>query len=449
MLHSACLSNGIDNMTKTRIFQYGALALVCSFSFGNTDSISEKQIERFATAITQVNHYYIKPVSYQQLFDSAIKGMLTALDPHSDYLSPKDIKELQANTTGEYAGIGVEVIPDNGLIRVVSPFDDTPAERAGLQPGDIIIKINAHLIQEMSTDEAINLIKGPVGTSVELMIIRPGVPDNITLSIPREIIQIKSVKSTIYPDKTAYVKVANFGDNTAEDIKNHIRKMTTKQHINGVILDLRNNPGGTLNAAIDTANLFLDKDNMTENALVVYTRGRLDIDNMDAVATPGDIIKNKPLVILINNGSASASEIVAGAVKDHHRGVIMGTPSFGKGSVQTVIPVDYESAIKLTTALYYTPNGISIQAHGIIPDVYAPYKKMPKSQEDNSVLSVIGKFNEANLSGHLASPTVKKESAALLARKEKQAELAYQDFQLYQALNMIEAMHIDQAVNTQ
>jgi len=433
-------------MTK-RIFKFSALTIICSFSFAdNSGGISEKQIERFATAITQVNHYYIKPVSYQQLFDNAIKGMLTSLDPHSDYLSPKDIKELQASTSGEYAGIGVEVIPDNGLIRVVSPFDDTPAFRAGLQPGDIIIKINEHLIQEMSTDEAINLIKGPAGTSVELMIIRPGATDNITLSIPREVIQIQSVKSVFYRNKTAYVKVANFGDHTAEDIKKHIQNITTEHSINGVILDLRNNPGGTLTAAIDTADLFLDKANIENNPLIVYTRGRLDIDNMDAVATPGDILNNQPLVVLINNGSASASEIVAGAIKDHHRGVIMGTPSFGKGSVQTVIPIDYESAIKLTTALYYTPDGISIQAHGIIPDVYAPYKKMPQGKEDNSVLSAIGKFNEANLSGHLTSPAARKETASLLAKKEKQVELAYKDFQLYQALNMIEAMHIDSAV---
>jgi carboxyl-terminal processing protease len=439
----------MDNMTRTRIFQYSALALACSLSFAeNAGGISEKQIERFATAITQVNHYYIKPVSYQQLFDNAIKGMLTSLDPHSDYLSPKDIKELQANTSGEYAGIGVEVIPDNGLIRVVSPFDDTPAQRAGLQPGDIIIQIDEHLIQEMSTDEAINLIKGPAGTSVELMVIRPGETNNITLNIPREVIQVKSVKSALYRNKTAYIKVANFGDHTAENIKNQIEKIRAEHPINGVILDLRNNPGGTLTAAIDTADLFLDKASIEDNPLIVYTRGRLDIDNMDALATPGDIIKNKPLVVLINNGSASASEIVAGAIKDHHRGVIMGTPSFGKGSVQTVIPIDYESAIKLTTALYYTPDGVSIQAHGIIPDVYAPYKKMPKGKEDNSVLSAIGKFNEANLNGHLTSSAANQESRQLLAKKEKQAELAYHDFQLYQALNMVEAMHIDQAIET-
>ena len=431
-------------MMKTRIIHLGLLALVCNLSYADTNGgISEKQIERFATAITQVNHYYIKPVSYQQLFDSAIKGMLTSLDPHSDYLSPKDIRELQTSTTGEYAGIGVEVIPDNGLIKVVSPFDDTPAQRAGLQPGDIIIKINEHLIQEMSTDEAINLIKGPAGTSVELIIIRPGQTDNITLNIPREIIEVKSVKSAMYRGRTAYIKVANFGDNTASEIKKQLTELTKKQSVDGVVLDLRNNPGGTLTAAIDTSDLFLDKADLKDNPLIVYTRGRLDIDNMDVLATPGDIINNLPLVVLINNGSASASEIVAGAIKDHHRGVIMGTPSFGKGSVQTVIPIDYESAIKLTTALYYTPNGVSIQAHGIIPDVYAPYKKMPKVKEDHSVLSTIEKLNESNLSGHLTSPTEQKSKVSLLAKKEEQAELAYRDFQLYQALNMVEAMHIN------
>ncbi|MBT4803723.1 MAG: S41 family peptidase [Legionellales bacterium] len=424
-----------------KLAKYVITASVCTTTLAN-EGISEKQIERFATAITQINHYYIKPVTYQSLFDSAIKGMLTSLDPHSDYLSPKDIKELQASTTGEYAGIGVEVIPDNGLIKVISPFDGTPAQKAGIKSGDIIVKVGNKLIKDVSTDEAIELIMGPVGSSVQLTILRAGSAEHIVMDVNREIIEIKSVKSKVYRSKLGYTKVANFGDTTAKDVKEQILGMEKSNNIKGMVIDLRNNPGGTLTAAIETSDLFLDKQNL-KNDLIVYTRGRLDIDNMEAYATPGDILKNKPIVVLINNGSASASEILAGAIKDQKRGVVMGTPSFGKGSVQTVIPIDYESAIKLTTALYYTPNGISIQAHGILPDVYAPYTKFPEQEAKNNISAILDNINESSLDGHITASKTAAQTAANLEKKEKQAELAFTDFQLYQALNLLEAMSLN------
>jgi len=424
-----------------KLAKYVITASVCTTALAN-EGISEKQIERFATAITQINHYYIKPVTYQSLFDSAIKGMLTSLDPHSDYLSPKDIKELQASTTGEYAGIGVEVIPDNGLIKVISPFDGTPAQKAGIKSGDIIVKVGNKLIKDVSTDEAIELIMGPVGSSVQLTILRAGSAEHIVMDVNREIIEIKSVKSKVYRSKLGYTKVANFGDTTAKDVKEQILGMEKSNNIKGMVIDLRNNPGGTLTAAIETSDLFLDKQNL-KNDLIVYTRGRLDIDNMEAYATPGDILKNKPIVVLINNGSASASEILAGAIKDQKRGVVMGTPSFGKGSVQTVIPIDYESAIKLTTALYYTPNGISIQAHGILPDVYAPYTKFPEQEAKNNISAILDNINESSLDGHITASKTAAQTAANLEKKEKQAELAFTDFQLYQALNLLEAMSLN------
>lgn len=424
-----------------KLAKYVITASVCTTALAN-EGISEKQIERFATAITQINHYYIKPVTYQSLFDSAIKGMLTSLDPHSDYLSPKDIKELQASTTGEYAGIGVEVIPDNGLIKVISPFDGTPAQKAGIKSGDIIVKVGNKLIKDVSTDEAIELIMGPVGSSVQLTILRAGSAEHIVMDVNREIIEIKSVKSKVYRSKLGYTKVANFGDTTAKDVKEQILGMEKSNNIKGMVIDLRNNPGGTLTAAIETSDLFLDKQNL-KNDLIVYTRGRLDIDNMEAYATPGDILKNKPIVVLINNGSASASEILAGAIKDQKRGVVMGTPSFGKGSVQTVIPIDYESAIKLTTALYYTPNGISIQAHGILPDVYAPYTKFPEQEAKNNISAILDNINESSLDGHITASKTAAQTAADLEKKEKQAELAFTDFQLYQALNLLEAMSLN------
>ena len=400
------------------------------------ESINEKQIERFATAITQINHYYIDKVSYTNLFDNAIRGMLTSLDPHSDYLSPKDIKDLQLSTTGEYAGIGIEIIPENGLIKVISPLDDTPAAKAGIQPGDIIIQINQQLVKDISTEEAIKMIQGKVGTTVNLTVLRESNSDTLSFDITREVIQVKSVRSDFYRDKTAYIKIAAFGDNTTAELKEQLTHLMQTNHTTGLIIDLRNNPGGTLNSAIETSDLFLDKGKLQYNNLIVYTKGRLDIDNMEAYATSGDITNGLPIVVLINNGSASAAEILAGALKDQKRAIVLGTQSFGKGSVQTVIPIDYESAIKLTTALYYTPSGNSIQATGIIPDVYAPYTAIPNSNKKIG-FDTLNNLQEKHLSNHIASTNT---NDSALHTKSQQALLAHKDFQLYQALNLIDGM---------
>lgn len=401
------------------------------------NNISEKQIERFATTITQIHHYYLKPTSYSKLFDSAIRGMLTGLDPHSDYLSPGDIKELQTSTTGEYAGIGIEILPENGLIKVISPLADTPADKAGMQAGDVIIKINDRIIKDLSTDEAIKLIKGPAGTTVNLTVFREGAEKPIEIPITREFIQIKSVTSKLYRNKIVYTKVAIFNDTTAVEVAKQIQELDASNgKVKGLVLDLRNNPGGTLSSAIETSDLFIDNKNNDYDNTIVYTKGRLDVDNITAYANPGDMLDNKPIIVLVNNGSASASEIVAGALKDHKRAIVMGTKSFGKGSVQTVIPIDYESAIKLTTALYYTPNGTSIQANGIVPDVYAPYTKIPQEKEQG----VLDDITESSLIGHIRAPQNNDKNDDIMAKKEQQAELAYSDFQLYQALNLLEGM---------
>ncbi|MEE3003586.1 MAG: S41 family peptidase [Pseudomonadota bacterium] len=437
------------SMTKSKnILKLVFLTIIFQITQAS-DTISEKQIERFATAITQVSHYYIKPVSYEDLFNAAIRGMLTSLDPHSDYLSPKDIKELQASTTGEYAGIGIEIIPENGLIKVISPMRETPAAKAGIQAGDMIIKVDDKLIRDVSTDEAIRMIKGPAGSVVTITVIRENSSDSLVFKIKREIIALKSVQAKMYRDKILYASIDSFGDKTSQQLQNQIERIGKTKNIGGLIIDLRNNPGGTLTAAIETADLFLDRNSTMFNGLIVYTRGRLDIDNMEAYATPGDILQKKPIVVLINNGSASASEIVAGALRDQKRAVVMGTQSFGKGSVQTVIPIDYESAIKLTTSLYYTPNGTSIQANGIIPDVFAPYTKMPKQEQRNNIEKVFEELNESNLSGHLtANSNLNQDNTSkILARKEEQAKLAYDDFQLYQALNLVDAMIVRGLLN--
>ena len=419
--------------------QFISMALCCGLSYASTDEyISEKQIDRFATALTQIQHYYLKPTEYQTLFDNAIRGMLTGLDPHSDYLSPQDIEELQTSTTGEYAGIGIEIIPDNGLIKVISPFDDTPAFKAGLEPGDIILKIDDKFIKDISTDEAVSLMKGKPGSHLTLTIMRQGKADPLDFDLIREVISLKTVKSTLYPNNIGYVKISVFNDITTEETKKQIEEMQENTPLKGLIVDLRNNPGGTLESAISTTDLFLDSKNTKYNNMIVYTKGRTELDNIDAYATPNDIMNRKPIIVLINSGSASASEIFAGALQDNNRGIVFGTKSFGKGSVQSIIPIDYESAIKLTTALYYTPSGRSIQATGIVPDVYAPYTKMPK-QDQNINLNLY----ENNLSGHLLNNTNKQsDSNDNIAQNatEKHLELAKQDFQLYQAINLIKGI---------
>lgn len=413
-------------------------------------AISETQIERFATAITQIHHYYLKPVSYQKLFDNAIRGMLTSLDPHSDYLSPKDIRDLQDTTRGEYAGIGIEIIPDNGMIKVISPVSDAPADKAGIMPGDIIVKINNKFVKDISSDEAISLIKGPEGTIVELTVVRSELKDSINFKIKRELIKMQSVKSKLYRKKIAYSKISTFGENTAQELKSAVLNFNKSNSISGLVIDLRNNPGGLLTSAIEISDLFLDRMNTRYNGMIVYTKGRLDIDNTEAHATPGDIFNNKPIVILINSGSASASEIVAGALKDQKRAIVLGTRSFGKGSVQTVIPIDYESAIKLTTSLYYTPNGTSIQANGIIPDVYTPYTQITEGKKKTNIETMFENISEQNLSGHLQSPSQKtqKNSMQILEKKQEQAQLAYKDLQLFQALNLVEAMSVRNQTNS-
>ncbi len=364
--------------------------------------------------------------------------MLTGLDPHSDYLSPQDIEELQTSTTGEYAGIGIEIIPDNGLIKVISPFDDTPAFKAGLEPGDIILKIDDKFIKDISTDEAVSLMKGKPGSHLTLTIMRQGKADPLDFDLIREVISLKTVKSTLYPNNIGYVKISVFNDITTEETKKQIEEMQENTPLKGLIVDLRNNPGGTLESAISTTDLFLDSKNTKYNNMIVYTKGRTELDNIDAYATPNDIMNRKPIIVLINSGSASASEIFAGALQDNNRGIVFGTKSFGKGSVQSIIPIDYESAIKLTTDLYYTPSGRSIQATGIVPDVYAPYTKMPK-QDQNINLNLY----ENNLSGHLLNNTNKQsDSNDNIAQNatEKHLELAKQDFQLYQAINLIKGI---------
>lgn len=422
----------------------------------NTDqtlSLPLKDIQRFATAVAQIKRYYIEPVSDEKLFNYAIEGMLSNLDPHSSYLNKEDMEDLQMITTGEFGGIGIEVIPEDGFIKVISPIDDTPAYKAGIKPGDLIVKIDNKLVNDMSLREAIDLIRGPSGSKINLTIVRKGTKKPLSMTLTREIIKVNTVKSKILNNNYAYIRIAFFQNNTYQDMINAINKIKkeTDDQLYGIIIDLRNDPGGLLDSAIDVANAFIDSKKAKYEGLIVYTKGRIPENDVKAKAKGNDVLPGVPMVILVNGGSASASEIVAGALQDQKRAIILGTKSFGKGSVQTVLPIDYTSGIKLTTALYYTPSGHSIQAKGIIPDVLVPELKIPSTTTDTDESVNI---EEADLQGHLNNadaptkdvtkkvPGIKlKPDEITKSTAQEDAKLIQTDYQLYEALNLLKAMH--------
>jgi len=305
----------------------------------------------------------VEEVSDESLFDDAIRGMLTGLDPHSNYLDAEDYKDLKTATSGEFTGLGIEVTMQNGLIKVISPIDGTPAEKAGVKAGDLIVRLNESPVKGMSLREAVNNMRGKKGSSIVLTIAREGEREPVEIKIVRDTIHIKSVKSRLFKHDIAYVRISHFQSPTPKDFLKEIRKLQKKTNgkLSGLIIDLRNNPGGLLDAAIQVSDAFIHNDKRGDDELIVYTKGRLPGSEFRASANPGDILNGKPIVVLINEGSASGSEIVAGALQDNNRAILLGTKSFGKGSVQTVLPLDDSRAVKLTTALYYTPSGRSIQ----------------------------------------------------------------------------------------
>jgi carboxyl-terminal processing protease len=327
--------------------------------------------ERFTQVVRRVRSNYVEPVKNKELVDNAIRGVLSKLDPHSAYLDADDLKELTTATVGKFGGIGIEIVPAKGAIRVVSPIDGTPAYRVGIKPGDLIVKIDGKPVKDMTMRDAVSMMRGKKGTKVLLTIQRKSAPKPIQFEVVRDIIKIETVKYRMLENGYGYIRVSLFQDPTASDLMKAIKELKKESgnHLKGMILDLRNNPGGLLDSATEVAEQFLDSHRLT-NKKIVYTQGRTPQINFEALASKRDLLAGIPLVVLINQGSASGSEIVAGALQDHNRAIIVGTRSFGKGSVQTVLPIDGDSAIKLTTALYYTPAGRSIQAEGIQPDVW-------------------------------------------------------------------------------
>lgn len=398
-----------------------------------------EDVQRFSNAIGQIKKYYVKPVDDKELFDNAIRGMLSGLDPHSTYLDEDSFKELQTSTSGEFGGLGIEVTMEDGIVKVVTPLVDTPAFKAGIKAGDYIIKLGDKSVQGISLQDAVNMMRGKAGTTIDLTILRKGVNKPLVFSLIREKILIKSVKSKLLDDNYGYVRLTQFQAMTAQDMEKAIAqlKLQAGGKLKGLILDLRNNPGGLLDSAIQVSDAFIDNDKKGNEEMIVYTQGRLPGSKFTALANPGDILQNAPLIVLINNGSASASEIVAGALKDNKRAIIVGTQSFGKGSVQTVLPLDDKRAIKLTTALYYTPSGVSIQAKGITPDIIIEEIAVPKSGKQTDLTS----FSEAELNGHLLNQSGNSSEKANSTNKDDQS-LLYEDYQLYAALTILKGLAV-------
>lgn len=413
-----------------------------SSTSSNPKAVPLEDVQRFSNAIGEIKKYYVKPTDDKELFDNAIRGMLSGLDPHSSYLDEEEFKELQTSTSGEFGGLGLEVTMEDGVVKVVTPLVDTPAFKAGIKSGDYIIKLGKESVQGLSLKDAVNLMRGKAGSTIQLTVLRKGVNKALTFDLIREVIQIKSVQSRLLSPGYAYIRLTQFQALTGKDMLQAIERLKQQSggKLKGLVLDLRNNPGGLLDAAIQVSDAFLGKDKSGKQETIVSTKGRLPGSDFTALAKGIDVLNNAPMVVLINNGSASAAEIVAGALKDNKRAIVLGTTSFGKGSVQTVLPLDNKTGIKLTTALYYTPSGTSIQAKGIVPDIVVNELEIPKdaAAKHNDTTG----FSEADLNGHLINKNTNENTAAKNAA-DKPEDLLHNDYQLYAALTVLEGMALN------
>ena len=349
-----------------KIIKYYSIIFFSFFYLSSANSSEVdiyKKIDLFGEVLEKINREYIDEINQSESMDSAINGLLQSLDPYSSYMSPEILEEMQTETSGEFGGLGIEVSMEAGVVKVISPIDDTPASKAGLKAGDYIVKINDTQVQGKSLSEAVDLMRGPVGSSIELTVRRRGEKKALTFNITREIIEIQSVKSELLEENIGYIRLTSFNENSSDQIEKQIKKLKKNKNLNSFILDLRNNQGGLLNQAIRISDFFL------ENGEIVSTKSRKKSDNRKWFAKKGDITDGKTLLVLINYGSASASEIVAGALKDHKRAIVVGENSYGKGSVQSIIPLKNRGAIRLTVAKYYLPSGKSISEVGVRPDI--------------------------------------------------------------------------------
>lgn len=394
-------------------------------------------LRKFTEVFERIKRGYVEEVSDRELLNKAIKGMLSGLDPHSAYLEPDAFSDLQESTSGEFGGLGIEVGMEDGFVRVIAPIDGTPAQEAGIQPGDMIIEIDGTPVKGMSLEEAVKEMRGEPGTRIELTIGRDGESSPIEMEIERAVIEVESIRSRLLEDNYGYIRISQFQEKTGEDFTAAYENLVEQNEddLKGMVLDLRNNPGGVLEAAVEVADALLNEGR------IVYTEGRIESSQLSFDASEGDIAEEVPIVVLINSGSASASEILAGALQDHGRAVVMGTDSFGKGSVQTVMPLGDDYGIKLTTARYYTPDGRSIQAKGIAPDIKVEQAELKDVEGGGQ------RFTEADLRGHLDNGQEQEEGEAQEPdteeeRREAEEEAAKRDYQLRSALNLLKGMGI-------
>ncbi len=389
-----------------------------------------KQLNLFGDVFERVRAQYVEEVDDKTLIENALNGMLSSLDPHSSYLSEEHFNDMKVETKGEFGGLGIEVTMEGGLVKVVTPIDETPAFRAGVQAGDYIVKIDGEAVMGMTLDDAVDKMRGKVGAPIDLVISRKGEDSPVDITIVRDVIKIRSVRHRI-EGNAGYIRVTTFNRNTGPGVKNAVKEIKKElgDNITGFVLDLRNNPGGLLSQAIDVSDTFLDKGE------IVSQRGRYENGTDRNNATPGDLTKGLPIVVLINGGSASASEIVAGALQDHKRAIVMGTQSFGKGSVQTVMPLPGNGAMRLTTARYYTPSGRSIQAKGITPDISVEQAKIESYSSQ--------RIREADLHGALDKDNGKPAANDNKKKDEKEeGEEKPQDYQLMRALDLLAGLSL-------
>lgn len=401
------------------------------------NSETYRQLNLFGDVFERVRAQYVEPVEDKKLIETAINGMLTALDPHSSYMNSEEFDEMQVQTRGEFGGLGIEVTMENGIIKVVSPIDDTPAFRAGVKAGDYITHLDDQPVMGQTLGEAVDKMRGKVGTSIKLTIRRTDTPDPVELTLTRDVIKISAVKHEVVDNDIGYIRITTFNQNTDTSVRKAIEDIKAKAgpKLQGYVLDLRNNPGGLLDQAIAVSDDFLDKGE------IVSTRGRHEEETRRDNATPGDIADGLPIVVLINGGSASASEIVSGALQDHRRAILLGTKSFGKGSVQTVIPLPGHGAMRLTTARYYTPSGRSIQAKGIEPDILVEQAKIETVENRYT--------KESDLPGALRNPDVKKAEKAEKPELKPSEEEAIpgktakdEDYQLMRAVDLLRGLSL-------
>lgn len=429
------------------------------FAKSNAPILPLEQLKQFSEVYSRIKQDYVEEVDDKKLITDAISGMLSGLDPHSAYLDEEAYTELRVGTSGEFGGLGIEVGMENGFIKVIAPIDDTPAQKAGIKTGDLIIRLNDKSIKGTTLDDAVKIMRGKVGEPIDLLIVREGKDAPFKITIVRAIIKVKSVKYKMLDPGFAYLRISSFQSKTPTAVRDAIKALQkeNKAPLKGMILDLRNNPGGVLSGAVGVSDTFL------RQGKIVYTDGRVNDAIMRYDATDEDYLNGAPLVVLVNQGSASASEIVAGALQDHKRALIVGRKTFGKGSVQTVLPLGEKTAVKLTTARYFTPSGRSIQAKGIEPDIVIEDLKI--KQGDKKVeAEKVAPLSEADLSGHLSNPDGKVEKSKAKANdsttsKEKTVDnkksdisinskkLAEEDYPLYEALNVLKSMNLIQSMN--